>query len=229
MKNLVAKNEAPRSGVLYLYGDIYMSSYYDEDITPKDVMEAVSSMGDIDTLTIHINSNGGDVFAGVAIKNYLESLNAKIVVYVDALAASIASVIAMAADKGCLFMYSNTIMMIHEPWTFTVGNAKDLRDSADRLDQISSSTILESYKKRANISDEKIKEFMECEKWFSAKEALENGFCDEIIDNNSTTDYYQSKVISNYRNTPMQVINSVNQTDEMQKTIQSKILELELI
>ena len=70
---------------------------------------------------------------------------------------------------------------------------------------------------------------MECEKWFSAKEALENGFCDEIIDKNSTTDYYQSKVISNYRNTPMQVINSVNQTDEMQKTIQSKILELELI
>lgn len=225
IKNLVARNEAPKEGVLFMYGDIYMNSFYDDDITPKQVMEAVSSLGDIDTLTIHINSNGGDVFAGVAIKNYLENLGAKIIVYVDALAASIASVIAMAADKGCLFMYSNTMMMIHEPWTYCIGNAKELRENADKLDAISNATILESYMKRASLSEEEIKDLMANEKWFSAKEALENGFCDEIIENTSTVDAYKSRIVNSFKNAPKDFIKN-KCTDEI---IKNKLLELELI
>lgn len=225
IKNLVARNEAPKKGVLFMYGDIYMNSFYDDDITPKQVMEAVSSLGDIDTLTIHINSNGGDVFAGVAIKNYLENLGAKIIVYVDALAASIASVIAMAADKGCLFMYSNTMMMIHEPWTYCIGNAKELRENADKLDAISNATILESYMKRASLSEEEIKDLMANEKWFSAKEALENGFCDEIIENTSTVDTYKSRIVNSFKNAPKDFIKN-KCTDEI---IKNKLLELELI
>ena len=225
-KNLVVRNKAPREGVLYMYGDIYMDSYYDDDITPKQVMEAISSLGEIDTLTIHINSNGGDVFAGVAIKNYLENLGAKIIVYIDALAASIASVIAMAADKGCLFMYSNTMMMIHEPWTYCIGNAKELRENADKLDEISNATILKSYMKRTNLSEDEIKEYMASEKWLSAKEALENGFCDEIIEDISKVDAYKSRISNAFKNVPNNFINKNMHADEI---IKNKLLELELI
>lgn len=229
IKNLVCRNETPNVGVLFMYGDIYMSSYYDEDITPKQVIEAISSLGDIDTLDIHLNSNGGDVFAGVAIKNYLEGLGIKINVYVDALAASIASVIAQAASKGCLFMYSNTMMMIHDPWTICMGNARELRENADRIDKISNSTILESYMKRAKISEDEVLEFMAQEKWFSAKEALENGFCDEIIDTNSTVDCYKSRIVNQFRNTPQNLVNAKKNENDLNQIIEDKILEIDLI
>lgn len=226
---LVIKNEIQNEGTLFMYGDIYMSSYYDGDITPKQVIEAIASMGDIDTLNIHLNSNGGDVFAGIAIKNHLEALNIKIKIYVDALAASIASVIAQAASKGCLFMYSNTMMMIHDPWTVCVGNAKELRDAADRIDKISDSTIIESYMKRAKVTEDDVRELMGKESWLSAKDAYEKGFCDEIIESNSTVDCYKSKIVNSFRNVPANLIkNQIEETD-LSKIVENKILEIDLI
>lgn len=229
-KNLVVRNEAPKEGVLFLYGDVYSESYWDDDITPKMVIEAVSSLGDIDTLTIHLNSNGGDVFAGIAIYNYLNSLKAKVIIYVDALAASIASVIAQAASPGCLKMYNNTMMMVHDPWTVCIGNSKELRENADRLDTIRDSTIVETYLKRCKDSQDTILETMAAESWMSAQDCLEKGYCDEIVDEQSDVDFYKSSIVNKYSQVPKNVLNAKKRLDyDLSREIENKIKNLDLI
>lgn len=221
------QNNVPSQGVLFLYGDVYESSWDDEDITPNMVMDAVSSLGEIDVLKIHLNSNGGDVFAGIAIYNYLKNLKCKVEIYVDALAASIASVIAMAASPGCLYMYSNTMMMVHEPWTYAIGNSNDLRIIADKLDNVSNSMVLETYAKRCSIEKDKIAEHMQSEKWLSAKDCLEFGYCDEIIDKESSVNAQKTRMIKNFKNKPQDLI--FNTDTDLQKNIEERINQLDLI
>lgn len=229
IKNLIVRNETSKEGVLFLYGDVYSDSWYEDDITPKMVIEAVSSLGDIDTLTIHLNSNGGDVFAGIAIYNYLNSLKAKVVVYVDALAASIASVIAQAASPGCLKMYNNTMMMIHDPWTVCIGNSKELRENAERLDTIRDSTIVETYLKRCKDEQAVILETMAAESWLSAQTCLEKGYCDEIVDEQSDVDFYRSSIVNKYTQVPKNVLNAKRRENDFRKEIENKIKKLDLI
>ncbi|MDE6984782.1 MAG: Clp protease ClpP, partial [Lachnospiraceae bacterium] len=106
--------------------------YYPDDKAPKDVQDFLDQLDGTTRINVHINSGGGSVFGGIAIYNILKRYNAEIVVYVEALAASIASVIAMAGDK--IIIPANAQMMIHKPSTFTMGNADDIRRDADILD-----------------------------------------------------------------------------------------------
>src|SRR5690606_20024488 len=103
-------------------------------------------LGRVETLNVFINSPGGSVFQGQAIYNILKRQKARVNVYIDGLAASIASVIAMAGDT--IFMPKNAMMMVHNPWTFSIGNAQDLRKEADTLDKIRE-TLIEAYLSKA--------------------------------------------------------------------------------
>lgn len=127
----------------------------------------------METINLHINSVGGDVFAGQAIHSMLKRHKATVNVYVDGLAASIASVIAMAGDN--VFMPSNTMMMIHHPWGCRVGNASELRKAADDLDKIAETSIT-VYMDKTGQSREKIVEIMDGETWLTAAECVELGF-----------------------------------------------------
>lgn len=159
------KNQAePSKGELFLYGDIAETKWWSDDITPKEVIEAVADLGDIDELTIYLNSNGGDVFAGIAIMNYLNSLGIAVNIVISALAASIASVIACGVN-GKVGMYDTSMMMIHNPWTMCCGNSGELRARADELDKINDSTIVKTYLKRASIDEEQLRAEMDEEKW----------------------------------------------------------------
>ena len=112
---------------LFFYGDIVSDSWaawQNEDQYPMNVSQLLKEIGGGD-LDIHINSGGGDVFAGVAICNMLRSCSGHKTVYVDGLAASVASVIAMAGDE--IIIPSNAFMMIHKAWTTAMGNANDMR------------------------------------------------------------------------------------------------------
>lgn len=128
-------------------------------------------------INLHINSPGGDVFDGVAIHNALKRHPAKKNAYIDGLAASISSVIALAADK--VIAAENAMYMIHDPWGFTAGNSEDMRHYADVLDKVRDA-ILTSYCSKTGKDEEEIKELMHAETWMTAQEAFDMGFVDLV-------------------------------------------------
>lgn len=168
-----------KTGEVLLYGPIASSKWWDDDpvVTPREFKKDLDALGELDELNIFINSEGGSVFAGQAIHSMIKRHKAKKTVYVDGLAASIASVIAMAGD--CVKMPKNAMMMIHQPWTYSVGNAKDFRKMADDLDQVAETGIA-VYLEKTGMDREKLIELLDAETWLTAEQALELGFIDEI-------------------------------------------------
>jgi len=130
-------------------------------------------------INVEINSPGGDVFAGLSIYNMLRASGKEIVVKVMGVAASAASLIAMAGDK--IQMPKNTMMMIHNPWSFAMGNADELRDTADTLDKIGAS-LLGTYVAKTGMAEAEMKALLAKDTWLTADEALEMGFATEITD-----------------------------------------------
>lgn len=128
-------------------------------------------------ITLRLSSPGGSVFDGIAIMNALRSHPARVTVHVDALAASIASVIAMAGDR--VVMQPHSQLMIHDALAGTVGNAEDLRELADLLDR-QSDNIAAIYAERAGGTAEEWRAAMKRETWYSAEEAVEAGLADEV-------------------------------------------------
>lgn len=164
-------------GELMLYGDISSSTWFGDEVTPKDFKKDLDSLGNVKNLNIYINSGGGDVFAGQAIHSMLKRHEAHKTVYIDGLAASIASVIAMAGDK--IIMPKNAMMMIHNAWTIAAGNAGDFRKMADDMDKIDES-IQQVYVAKTGMDQSEIAEMMNKETWLTADDAIKKGFADEI-------------------------------------------------
>ncbi len=164
-------------GELLIYGPIFSEAFFEDEVSPAAIREALDDLGDIDTLNVYINSPGGNVFAGNAIYNILKRHSAQIVVYVDGLAASAASVVAMAGDR--IIMPVNSMLMIHDAWTIAIGNAAEFRKTADVLDQIGKSLVA-AYQARTGMSAEEIAQLMADETWMTAEEAVEMGFADEV-------------------------------------------------
>jgi ATP-dependent Clp endopeptidase proteolytic subunit ClpP len=166
-----AKAESLEAEIL-LFGEIGMWG-----ITAKDFTNELKELGPRDRYIVRINSPGGDVFEGAAIYNALRRLKGDVEVHVDGLAASMASVIAMAGDK--IVMGEASMMMIHNPWSFAIGEAEDMRKQADVLDKVKAS-ILKAYTKRSGKSEEDVSALMDAETWLTAEEAVAEGFADEV-------------------------------------------------
>lgn len=147
----------------------------------------VKDLQDVDTAEIHlrINSPGGDVFDGIAIMNALKRHKAKVTTFVDGIAASAASFIAMSGDE--IVMSRNAEMMIHDAWGLAVGNAADMRDLAARLDA-SSENIASIYADRAGGTTKQWRTAMEAETWYSDKEAVSAGLADRVETNKTASD-----------------------------------------
>ena len=173
--------------VVYLYGDIVDERPTDwfggevagDFIIPKDVREIIDGISE-GNIELHINSYGGSVFASVAIFNFLKASGKNITAYNDGICASGASLILMSGDK--IIMPANTMLMIHRASAFGWGNCNDLRSVAETLEKLDNSTVLETYKFRFKGSDEDLMNLIDSESWISAKEALEYGLCDEVIE-----------------------------------------------
>ncbi|MTI95187.1 MAG: Clp protease ClpP [Firmicutes bacterium] len=164
-------------GEVLLYGEISNYSWWGDEVTPKQFREDLDALGDVDEIRVYINSPGGDVFAGQTIYSIIKRHSATINVYIDGLAASAASVIAMAGDK--IIMPVNSMLMIHNPWTFGFGEANDFRKLADDLDQIRGSMVA-AYKTKTDKDDQEIIDLLDAETWLTAAEAVEAGFADEV-------------------------------------------------
>lgn len=193
------KKTDDKTGELTLYGEISNTTWWGDEITPKQFKEELDALGDIEILNVYINSPGGDVFAGQAIYSMLKRHTAQVNVYIDGVAASIASLIAMAGDK--VIMPANAMMMIHNPWTIAAGNANDFRKLADDLDKVRDSMIV-AYQGKSGLEKEEIINIMDAETWLSAEECKEKGLADEIEDAKEVAACMDEKYFSRYKNIP---------------------------
>jgi ATP-dependent Clp endopeptidase proteolytic subunit ClpP len=149
-------------------------------ISAQDFIADLKRLGDsISQIRVRINSEGGEVFDGIAIYNALKRHPANVTVEVYGIAASIASIIAMAGDK--VIMPANTFMFIHDPLAIVVGDATDMRDMADSLEKIAAA-LQSTYMVKTGKSEKEVKKWMNEDTWFSAQEALDAGLADEVVD-----------------------------------------------
>ncbi|MBF0308121.1 MAG: Clp protease ClpP [Magnetococcales bacterium] len=173
--NMAAKaaQNGKKTAEIAIYGPIMDEKWSDEEVAPVDFAAELKALGDVEQIDLRINSPGGSVFAGFAIHNMLVRHPAKVVAHVDGLAASIASVIAMAGDE--IHMPANALMMIHDPSGMVWGGASDMRKMADSLDKITEG-IVASYQRHSGKTIEEIKALMAAETWMTGNDAVALGF-----------------------------------------------------
>lgn len=155
------------------------ADFFGEGMSAKRFADELKALGELNKIVVRINSPGGDVFDGQAIYTTLRGHKAEVEVHIDGIAASIASVIAMAGDK--IIMPENAMMMIHNPWGFAVGEAADMRKMAESLDKVRES-ILVTYRAQTELDNTELARMMDEETWMTAAEAVELGFADEMVE-----------------------------------------------
>jgi len=163
--------------VLELYGTIAEDSWFDDDVTPQMFRdELFAGSGDV---VIWLNSPGGDCIAASQIYAMLMDYKGNVTVKIDGIAASAASVIAMAGTK--VLMAPTAMMMVHNPSTIAVGDREDMKKAMDMLAEVKES-IINAYEIKTNLSRAKLSHLMDETTWMNAKKAIELGFCDGILE-----------------------------------------------
>lgn len=213
--------------ILNVYGDIVASEYdkwSDEDVCPNFVSKFLANVKGKE-LHIHINSGGGSAFAGIAIYNLIKARNEKTIVHIDALAASAASIIAMAGDE--IRMPVGSQLLIHKPWAMVVGNAEELRHEAEFLDSVYES-LLEIYKENLVSDDvfETVKKYVDAETCLNG-EAAAKLFSGIVVENNlQACACADSESYSRYHNLPKNL--KFTEKDVLKKSeLQAKSSEID--
>jgi len=173
------EQETVSEGVKSSKAEIFI---YDEiggfGVEANQFIEDIEALGEVEQIDLRISSPGGSIIEGNVIFNAIKRHPANVTVYIDGMAASMASVIAMAGDD--VLMADNALLMIHNPWTVAIGDSEGLRKEADLMDKMKSS-IINAYS-RSNYSTEELEELMNATTWFTADEAMEAGFIDGTIE-----------------------------------------------
>ena len=168
-----AKADKPKSADISIHDEIGLWG-----VSASQFMRDLRGMGELDEINLSIHSPGGDVLDGWAIYNSLKNNKARVTARVEGLAASMASVILMAADT--VEIPENAYIMIHNPWGFAMGDAEEMRDTADLLDKLGNG-LVNAYASRTGNDEDEIREMMSAETWMDGKEAVERGFADKLI------------------------------------------------
>lgn len=196
-------------------------------LTAQSFIEEIKSYKDT-PMSLHINCVGGDVFEGMAIYNVLKKRTASTTVYIEGIAASMGSVIALAGDE--VVMAENSLFMIHNAWGGAMGEATEIRKTAALLDKISGE-IADIYTKKTNLPYNRVKEMMDEETWLSADEAFNLGFIDSISDAIKVAAKYDVSKFKNITDKEIQNKLSVNlkskkMTEELKNWFNAKVEEI---
>lgn len=183
-----------------IYGDIG-GGWWDEGITGESISKQIAEL-DVDTINVRINSGGGLVFEGLAIYQAFARHDARIVVHIDSIAASIASVIAMAGDEIRISEGAN--LMIHKPWSGVWGDANALRKEAEILDQLQAG-LINIYEARTDASREDLEAWVNAETWFLGQQAVDAGFADVIVPAKKKK-AAASAMLNYFKNTPQNLL-----------------------
>jgi ATP-dependent Clp endopeptidase proteolytic subunit ClpP len=169
-----AKSNQPKAAEISIHDEIGLWG-----VSASAFMRDLRGMGELDEIHLSIHSPGGDVLDGWAIYNSLKNSKAKITARVEGLAASMASVILMAADT--VEIPENAYVMIHNPWGLAIGDAEEMRDTADLLDKLGNG-LVNAYTSRTGNTEADVRAWMDAETWMDGKEAVERGFADKLLD-----------------------------------------------
>lgn len=183
--------EQTQERTLFLNGTIAEESWFDDDVTPqlfKD--ELMSGSGNI---TVWINSPGGDCVAAAQIYNMLMDYKGVVTVKIDGIAASAASVIAMAGTK--VLVSPVSMLMIHNPMTAAFGNSEEMQKAIEMLSSVKNS-IINAYEIKTGLSRAKLSHLMDAETWMDANKAVELGFADEIMQRSTETENTAAPTVS---------------------------------
>lgn len=200
--------------------DIYIFDYIGGwEVSARNFIEQLKPL-DVEQINLHINSPGGSVFDGIAIQNVLKHHKANVTVYIDGLAASIASVIALAGDE--IRIADNAYVMIHNPTSFIYGEAKDMLKEAELLVKISDG-VAGDYSRKMGVSVEDARELMDEETWYLGQEAVDAGFADATFEGSKAAAHFDLKRFSN--NAPDDAIKrfaQANQNKNKQENVMAK-------
>lgn len=177
MKWYKIENKSDKSEI-WIYEMIGEDFWTGGGVTAKNFQKELSEIK-ASQIDLHINSPGGDVFDGITIYNLLKQHSAKVTTYIDGLAASIASVIALAGDQ--IYMAENSLFMIHNPYGMVMGDSFDMRKMADTLDTVRDS-ISKAYISKTGKDESEIIALMDAETWFDADDAIDFGFIDDVTE-----------------------------------------------
>jgi ATP-dependent Clp protease protease subunit len=196
---------APKAFAVSAEGDATRIELFDviDDyygVSASDFVAALNNVKEGD-ISLHLNSPGGDVFAARAMVAAIAAHPSKITAYIDGLAASAASYVAMACDE--VVMQDGAMLMIHNAWTMAMGNAGDLRSTAELLDKIDAS-IVADYQRKSGLPADEITAMMAAETWLDAKEAVAKGFADRVATNEKGAKAKNAWNLSAYANAPKQ-------------------------
>jgi len=216
------QNKAGETADIYIFDEI--GTY---GVTAQDFISEIKGLKDM-PINLRINSLGGDVFDGMAMYNVIKRREAKTTVYIEGIAASIATIIALGADE--VIMAENSLFMIHNAWGGTSGEAKDMRKTAETLDKITSE-LTEIYVKKTGLSVDALAEMMDEETWLNAQEAFDLGFVDTISDSIKVAAKYD---VSKFKNITQEEIknklsiniNNKKMTNELKDWFNSKVEEI---
>lgn len=172
-------DDGEKEADLYLFGALSSYGQWSDDDPDRSAYNIVAELAAVKApvINVHINSAGGEVSQGLAIYNTLKESGKQITTYCDGFACSAASVVFMAGSRRV--MQAASLLMIHNAWTYVLGNAGELRKAADDVETVTQASV-EAYKTVATISEEKIKELMDAETYILPKDALAYGFATEI-------------------------------------------------
>jgi len=168
-------NKSATKGEIILYSTIGDSMWGDSVSAKQFDAELKKLDPTVNEITLRINSGGGDVFQGVTIYNRLKQHKAKIIVHIDGLAASIASIIALAGDE--IIIGEGALFMVHLPWTLAMGNRMELDNTVNRLMDVEEQ-LISIYAKKSGLGRSEIKAMLEAETWLDSDQAIEKGFVD---------------------------------------------------
>lgn len=203
-------NSADGTAELYIYGDIVSGEKWDRsEVNTDDFKETLFGENGINpgqSLNMYINSGGGSCFAASAMCSMLERVKQQgsiINAYIDGLAASAASWLPMKADN--IYLYKNSIIMIHKPMSIAYGNAEDFKKTIETLDLIENNTMIPLYMNKAKCDESKIRELIEAESWLSADEAAEI-FDAALLDEEKQAAACVSDFFKRYKHTPENIL-----------------------
>lgn len=213
-------------GEIFIYGDIVPDGYeWGEDTSASVFRDELKQFENMERIDIRINSGGGDVFTAVAISNMIKRVKAKTVAHIDGLAASAASVLAMACDE--IIMPSNALLMIHNAWSFAIGNHHEMRKFADDLERINETAVKQSYLSRnPNLEEVVITDLMDKETWLTAEQSMELGLITSIGDTVQTAASITSEQMARYKNAPAALVDPKDESNKEMENLKARIAAL---
>jgi len=200
---------------VFIYGDI---GGWMDGLSANDFAREVVAL-DVGNLNVRLNSGGGSVFEGQAIYNTLSQHKARVTVTIDGVAASIASVIAMAGDE--IRITEGSHIMVHKPWSMAMGDADSMRKEAEVLDSLESG-IIDIYAARTGKNTKQLTDWVSAETWFKGQAAVDAGFADSVIPAKRRENYARSNIFNSFLHTPVDILDelcNIPQVRELERVL----------